>query len=515
MFPSQWLASEVVARGWNLPANITILQNAVPKYLSDLRTRSSSQAITEFVFFGRLSILKGLETFCDALDIISSSQKTAPKMVTFLGLGQSIHGYTADAYIALRSQKWSFPVKVVTTLDSEQAVSYLAQPGRLAIAPSLLDASPYSVLECLHAGIPFIASDLPGIASLISPQDWPRVLVPPGDHDALAARLLQSLASPAPVASPARDAASISRQWISLHEQVIKARTPLKVTINDDKPLVSVVLVHRNRHLLLKQAIQSLDAQTYKNFEVILVDDGSDNPASLSYLRKLTKLWAQRGWQIIFSTNQYLGAARNQGAKAAIGKYILFMDDDDYAKPHQLEVFSFVAEHTGANVVTTGHDLLQSNEAPDALTPVTYRYIPLGSATKVGLTENCFGDSNMFVKRTFFIAFGGFTEDYGVGFEDYEYLAKVSLAGETIQVVANPLHWYRKLGESMSTQTDETKNLLRFIRAYDGASLEHQPLLDAFFVRVSRNSDEPCKYLASPRILLTLCSFTGHGDINR
>jgi glycosyltransferase involved in cell wall biosynthesis len=378
----------------------------------------------------------------------------------------------------------------MTNLSSEQAVSYLAAGGRLAVMPSLLDASPYSVLECLHAGIPFVASDLPGIADLINTNDWPRVLVPSNDTVALAARLKQVLSMPVVLASAAEDPFLVAKKWVSLHVQTLQLRTTAVVSVRNDKPLVSVVLVHYNRHELLKQAIQSLDLQTYKNFEVILVDDGSTDPASLSYLRKLQKIWSRRGWQIILSENRYLGAARNLGAQAAMGKYILFMDDDDYAKPHQLEVFSFVAEHMQANIVTTGHDLLQSRDAPDSTTPVTYRYIPLGSASKVGLTENCFGDSNMFVRRSYFIASGGFTEDYGVGFEDYEYLAKATLSGEVIQVIADPLHWYRKLGESMSTQTDEPQNMLRFFRAYSNASSDYHPLMQAFLERVYREVDE-------------------------
>jgi glycosyltransferase involved in cell wall biosynthesis len=235
--------------------------------------------------------------------------------------------------------------------------------------------------------------------------------------------------------------------------------------------------VHYNRPGFLKQAIASLMAQTFSHFELVVVDDGSSDPAATAFLDDLERSWsAPQKLEVLRTANRYLGAARNTGAMAARGRYILFMDDDDYAKPHQLEVSAFVAEYTNASVLTTGHDLLRSSVLPTSVDSAL-RYVPLGSAVKVGALENCFGDSNMFVRKSYFLASGGFTEDYGVGFEDYEYLAKVSLSGVTIQVVADPLHWYRKHGDSMSSETSFERNQRRFLRAYENAFSDLAPVV--------------------------------------
>ena len=53
----------------------------------------------------------------------------------------------------------------------------------------------------------------------------------------------------------------------------------------------------------------------------------------------------------------------------------------------------------------------------------------LGGSADVGAFKNCFGDANCFVRRDSFDAIGGYTEDHGVGFEDWEMYANASLRG--------------------------------------------------------------------------------------
>ncbi|PJF18645.1 IPT/TIG domain-containing protein [Paramicrosporidium saccamoebae] len=231
-------------------------------------------------------------------------------------------------------------------------------------------------------------------------------------------------------------------------------------------PLVSVVLTHYNRPKLLQQALESLERQTFRNFEVVLVDDGSTDAEAIKFLSELSWTWWQeRGWKVLREPNRYLGAARNTGAKHARGKYILFMDDDDVAKAEQVEWMARVAELTGADVVTTGHELFSGRSMPQPH-KATARYVPLGPALNNGVLKNVFGDSNMLVHRQFFIDSGGFTEEYGVGFEDYEFLAKVVTRDNHLEGCAQPLHWYRQHPGTMSLYTDLKAGQVRYLRAY-------------------------------------------------
>src|SRR5438874_8069165 len=111
--------------------------------------------------------------------------------------------------------------------------------------------------------------------------------------------------------------------------------------------LVSICLSHFNRPGYLRQALSSIEAQDYPNFEVVLVDDCSTDPEAIAYIATLEPKFAERGWQLVRNKEElFVGAARNLAARHARGEYLLFMDDDNCAKQHELSTFMAVAQRT-------------------------------------------------------------------------------------------------------------------------------------------------------------------------
>ncbi len=95
--------------------------------------------------------------------------------------------------------------------------------------------------------------------------------------------------------------------------------------INSEKPLVSVIIPTCNRADLIGRAIQSGLDQTYRNIEIIIVDDASnDNTEEI-----VTKFRNKEVVYIRHDCNKGGGAARNTGIKASNGQFIAFLDDDD------------------------------------------------------------------------------------------------------------------------------------------------------------------------------------------
>lgn len=99
-------------------------------------------------------------------------------------------------------------------------------------------------------------------------------------------------------------------------------------------PTVSVILPTYNRAKTLPRAIGSVLAQTYTDYELIIVDDGStdDTPAVLQPYA------ARENVRVIFQQNAGAAAARNAGVTAALGRYIAFQDSDDEWLPEKLAV---------------------------------------------------------------------------------------------------------------------------------------------------------------------------------
>ncbi len=99
------------------------------------------------------------------------------------------------------------------------------------------------------------------------------------------------------------------------------------------RKMITVIIPTFNRPLLLKEALHSLSLQTFKNFDVIVVNDGgSDILNSINCWIKNLNIKV-----IQLSKNTGVSSARNKALEYAKGKYVAFLDDDDVFLPHHLE----------------------------------------------------------------------------------------------------------------------------------------------------------------------------------
>jgi O-antigen biosynthesis protein len=472
--PSQYMLNWMTDNRWELPKRTYVHQNVLPIAARKEKQKDEKlpRKIKEIVFFGRLEPRKGLILFCDALDRLIASKELGFS-VTFLGKSIQFMGISSEEYIHERSKKWPWDVKILNDLGQSEAVEYLSKPDRLAVISSLIDNSPYTVLECLGAQIPFLATNVGGIPELLSEKDREKVCFLP-KPDILSKKIQEALINGITPCPPAMDFSVVEKKWVQWHlglaEKHLRLKVDLKGTVNWN-PLVSVCLVTFNRPEYLSQAIDSLIVQTYKNFEIVLVDDGSNKKEAIDYLEKIKPEFETRGWQIIQQTNSYLGAARNNAARHSNGQYLLFMDDDNVAKPDEIEKFVLAAYKSKADILTTVIEWFSGSESPlvnpksQPKTELNY-WLPIGGSVDFGLIKNCFGDANALIKREVFEALGGFTEDYGVGHEDWEFFASAALNGYRIEVVPEALFHYRMSTQGMLRSGNIYANRMRSIRPY-------------------------------------------------
>lgn len=111
--------------------------------------------------------------------------------------------------------------------------------------------------------------------------------------------------------------------------------------MSEAAPLFSVVIPVYNRAELLRSALQSVRAQSCRDFEVIVVDDGSaDDPA------QTVAAFADPRIRCVRQENSGASAARNRGIDLARGRYVAFLDSDDGFLPHHLERMAKLLENT-------------------------------------------------------------------------------------------------------------------------------------------------------------------------
>ncbi len=136
-------------------------------------------------------------------------------------------------------------------------------------------------------------------------------------------------------------------------------------------PNVSVIIPTYNRAEYVTQAIDSVLAQTYTDYEIIVVDDGStDNTREVlePYMDKITYKYQE---------NSGVSAARNIGIRASLGQWIAFLDSDDIWLPAKLSSQMRSINHTQATVCFTNVTYIQN---PDSL--------PLGVQDKCGIVRD-------------------------------------------------------------------------------------------------------------------------------
>ena len=126
---------------------------------------------------------------------------------------------------------------------------------------------------------------------------------------------------------------------------------------------ISVIVPVYKVEKYLNRCVQSIAAQTYENLEIILVDDGSPDNCG-----QLCDGWAQKDSRIkvIHKPNGGLSSARNAGVAVATGKYVGFVDSDDYIHPQMYEKLYAALVETGADISICGCDYVdEKTDAPD------------------------------------------------------------------------------------------------------------------------------------------------------
>jgi teichuronic acid biosynthesis glycosyltransferase TuaG len=211
------------------------------------------------------------------------------------------------------------------------------------------------------------------------------------------------------------------------------------------KPLVSVIVTTYNRPELLKETLVSILAQTFKDFELIVVDNNS----KYDFFELINSLNDNRIQGFQNANNGIIAVNRNFGIRKAQGPYIAFCDDDDLWLPRKLEkqlaVFeqdkSLWAVGTNAFVIPKGSGnflMMQSNKV------ISFEKLATSPFSSKGVTGIIY--SSVLCKKECLTAVGFFDENpQMVAIEDYDFWLRIlSLKDHSIFVLNENLVKYRQ-----------------------------------------------------------------------
>lgn len=232
-----------------------------------------------------------------------------------------------------------------------------------------------------------------------------------------------------------------------------------------EKERISVIVAVYNVEKYLSKCIESILNQTYKNLEIILIDDGSSDKSGDicdSYAKQDSRI------KVIHRENKGIAYTRNEGLDTAKGDYITFVDSDDYIHPQMYELMMRKLREQNADVVACDYLELPENENPSIckldMNSIHTNTIETMQEKKKYIYLDKYVDStlvwNKIIKRELWDGIrcskNGIYEDETISFRVLYYAKKIIYLNEK-------LYYYvrRKSSSSITTVAFSEKRLLR------------------------------------------------------
>lgn len=199
--------------------------------------------------------------------------------------------------------------------------------------------------------------------------------------------------------------------------------------IRETEPLVSVIIPTYNRWPWVGEAIESVLGQTFTDFELIVVDDGSTDETA----ERLDPYEAVV--QVIEQGHRGVSAARNRGVQASRGRYLAFLDSDDLWLAGKLEVQTdFMDRHRQYLICQTDEVWLRRGVR---VNPKNIHRKPSGDIFRASLERCLVSPSAVMLTRNLFDRVGGFDESLAVC-EDYDLWLRIAVEQE-VGLIPEPL----------------------------------------------------------------------------
>jgi glycosyltransferase involved in cell wall biosynthesis len=218
---------------------------------------------------------------------------------------------------------------------------------------------------------------------------------------------------------------------------------------------VSIIIPSYNSGKFLNKAIESVVSQSYRNLEIIIVNDGS-----IDDTEKIAKNWQEKDKRIRYirhHKNRGLGAARNTGIKNSQGEYIAFLDADDVWLPQKIEIQLKKLNELNADLIFSNWYIWEP-ENDTKIKAFDSDFIKdKKDLLKFFIKKNFGNPSTALLKKSSLNIVGLFDESLKSS-EDYDLWLRFCQKGMKIAFVDQPLIYYQVHPDQMTANTYRMRN---------------------------------------------------------
>lgn len=223
-----------------------------------------------------------------------------------------------------------------------------------------------------------------------------------------------------------------------------------------DAPVVSVVLAYYNPGVHLRAAVDSVLEQTFDDFELILIDDGSTDGSRT----RLDDISDKRIRHVDNGGNLGLIASLNLGLALARGRYVARMDGDDLCQPQRFRrQVDYLEAHPEADMVATRVELIDEQDHSLGDWSDDARHVSPEAIRRFLPRNNCIAHPTVMARTDVLRIFGYRREQKGT--EDYDLWLRWAAAGRTIHKLDEPLLRHRIVSSGVTR--NRQRNVFRFL----------------------------------------------------
>jgi glycosyltransferase involved in cell wall biosynthesis len=509
--PSKYLVKELSERMILEDIKIHIVRNPY-----EVKRKFQIQKIekNKLVFFGKLTPQKGCLKLIEDFKHLWDTGFTYP--LYMIGGGNHLYHPERRDMNDFIKKKYKKQIKngllhLLGSIAPEKISSHL-ENAHAILVPSIVDNLPYTVLEAMGNSKVVLASKQGGQSEIISDQHNGFLF----DHqvsDSFKNKLTEVLSLTENQIESIANAAynTVCNEYsykivydikIKLLDQLLGCensrsrfplthpffKEPVPLSKSDLNGAVSVIIPYYNMGQYLKGAIASIRSSTYKNIEIIIVNDGSTDKQSIDVLNAF-----RQNSQIVIvdKENEGLALARNVGAQKATGQYIAILDPDDTIEPTYYEkAIAILSHYDNVHFVGCWSKYFGNSEG---------YWAAFNPEPPFLLIHNMINSSALIFKKNAFLVSGMNDKKMIYGMEDYESVINLVKNGYSGVVLPEPLWNYRIRENSMARLFTKEKQIYLFRLIAD----KHRDFYAIFASQIVNllNANGPGMYSDNPTII--------------
>jgi len=470
IFPSKYLADDILKRYPGLVKNLAVLHN--PYFVSnDLPAENRADQI-DFVVIGKLSPAKGILNTLNVFDgLWEKGSVYKLKLVGDENYFYHAAGTTTGDYLKTRYSRYlrSGQLTISGALPPGEIRKEIVR-AKIVLVPSTIENLPYTVIESMSAGKIVLAAAQGGQREIIR-DGQNGFLFDYNDPSSFAEKIhvVRSLRDDEIIKIGNEAARTIKEEcdpanYFTKKMELLNQLTPS--TRNDfpfvsasttnvqsghylkENDLLSIVIPYFNMGKYIDDAITSIGRSSYGNKEIIIVNDGSNDPESL---RALDLFKTRQGIKVIDQPNMGLSAARNRGAQDAKGAYLAFLDADDKVAPNYYEkAIDILGQKSNVHFVGCWVQYFGDSDG---------KWPAFAPEPPFILYHNMVNSSSLVYKKESFLKHGLNDTRFLYGMEDYDSVISLVKNGCYGVVIPDFLFFYRVRKNSMARGFNKSNRL--------------------------------------------------------